>query len=144
MKVNGRYRIEASRDRLWDAIMDPDVVGQCIPGVQRIIAVSPDNYELDINVKVGVFSGSFNGTLEVLDKDAPVSYRMVVRGAGPMTSMSGEAAVSLEPDDDATLLTFDGDVRVAGALARVGQRFMSSAAKSQFDTFFQRLRDKLA
>ena len=144
MKVNGRYRIEVPRDRLWDALMDPDVVGQCIPGVQRITAVSPDNYELDINVKVGVFSGSFSGTLEVLDKDAPVSYRMAVRGTGPMTSMSGEAAVSLEPDDDATLLTFDGDVRVTGALARVGQRFMSSAAKSQFDTFFQRLRDKLA
>ena len=144
MRVNGTYRIEVPRDRLWEALMDPDVVGQCIPGVQKFTTVSPDNYEMDINVKVGVFSGSFNGTLEVLDKDAPISYRMAVRGAGPMTNVSGEAAVSLEPDDDATLLTFDGDVRVTGALARVGQRFMSSAAKSQFDAFFQRLRDNLA
>lgn len=144
MKMNGTYRIAVPRDRLWDALMDPGVVGQCIPGIQRFTTVSPDSYEIDINVKVGVFSGSFSGTLEVLDKDAPVSYRMAVRGAGPMTNMSGEAAVSLEPDDDATLLTFEGDVKVTGALARVGQRFMSSAAKSQFDAFFQCLREKLA
>ena len=140
MKVNGTYRFDAPQQQLWDALLDPAVVSECIPGIQKFTAVSPDNYEIEIGVKVGVFSGSFNGTLEISDREYNSSYRIKVQGAGPMTNLTGEALVSLAPEDEATAVTFDGDVRVTGALARVGQRFMSSAAKSQFDRFFERLR----
>ena len=143
MKINGTYRFDATPERVWDALLDPDVVSECIPGVQKFTAVSPDNYEIEVGVKVGVFSGSFNGTLEISDKDALSSYRMRVKGAGPMTNLTGEAVVSLTPEGDSTSVTFDGDVTITGALVRVGQRFMSSAAQSQFDRFFERLREKV-
>ena len=143
MKVNGTYKFDATPERVWDALLDPDVVGDCIPGVEKFTTVSPDNYEVEIGVKVGVFSGAFNGTMEISDKDPLSSYRMKVTGAGPMTNLTGEATVSLTPDGDATSVTFDGDVTVTGGLARVGQRFMSSAAKSQFDRFFERMREKV-
>ena len=143
MKVNGTHRFDATRERVWDALLDPAVVSECIPGVQKFTAVSPDNYEIEIGVKVGGFSGSFKGAMEISEKDAPSSYRMRVMGAGPMTNLTGDAVVSLTADGDATSVTFDGDVTVTGALVRVGQRFMSSAAKSQFDRFFERLREKV-
>lgn len=141
--MSGTYRFDAPRERVWDALLDPAVVSDCIPGVQKFTAVSPDNYEMEIGVKVGMFSGSFTGTMAISEKDAPASYKMVVQGAGPMTNLTGEAVISLAAEDDATTLAFDGDVRVTGALARVGQRFMSSAAKSQSDRFFERLRAKV-
>ena len=143
MKLNGTYKFDATQERLWDALLDPDVVSECIPGVQKFDTVSPDSYEIEIGVKVGVFSGSFNGTLEISDREPLSSYRMRITGASPMTNLTGEALVSLIAEDDATTLSFDGDVRVTGALARVGQRFMSSAAKSQFDRFFERLGEKV-
>ena len=143
MKVNGTYRFEAGQERVWEALLDPDVVRECIPGVEKFTTVAPDSYEIEIGVKVGVFSGSFNGTMQISDRDPLSSYRMKVTGAGPMTNLAGEATVSLTPDGDATSVTFDGDVSVTGALARVGQRLMSSAAKSQFDRFFERLQEKV-
>ena len=143
MKVNGTYRFNADRERVWQALLDPDVVSECIPGVQKFTTVSPDNYEIEIGVKVGVFSGSFNGKMAISERDAPSSYRMAVSGAGPMTNLTGEAVVSLTAEDGATSVTFNGDVSVTGALARVGQRFMSSAAKSQFDRFFERMRERV-
>ena len=60
-----------------------------------------------------------------------------------MTDLTGDAVVSLTAEGDATAVTFDGDVTVTGALVRVGQRFMSSAAKSQFDRFFECLRERV-
>ena len=143
MKLSGTYKFDAPRERVWDALLDPAVVSDCIPGVQKFTTVSPDNHEIEIGVKVGMFSGSFTGTMAISEKDAPVSHKMIVQGAGPMTSLTGEAVISLTAEDDATTLSFDGDVRVTGALARVGQRFMSSAAKSQFDRFFECLRAKV-
>ena len=143
MKVNGTYKFNADPQRVWDALLDPNVVSDCIPGVQKITTVAPDSYEIEIGVKVGVFSGAFDGTMEITDKEHLSSYRMKVTGAGPMTNLVGEALVSLSPDGGGTSVTFDGDVTVTGTLARVGQRFMSSAAKSQFDRFFERLQEKV-
>ena len=143
MKMRGTYKFDAPRERVWDVLLDPAVVSECIPGVQKFTTVSPDNYEIAISAKVGMFSGSFTGTMAISEKDAPASYKMVVQGAGPMTNVTGEAAISLTAEGDATMLAFDGDVRVTGALARAGQRFMSSAAKSQFDRFFECLRAKV-
>lgn len=143
MKMNGTYKFDAPRERVWDALLDPAVVSGCIQGVQKFSTVSPDNYEIEVGVRVGMFSGSFTGTMAISEKDAPASYKMVVQGAGPMTNVTGEAVISLTAEGEATTLAFDGDVRVTGALARVGQRFMSSAAKSQFDRFFGCLREKV-
>ncbi len=143
MKLNGSYQFPIERDKLWAALMDPEVIGACIPGVQSFSAVAPDTYAFEVGFKVGIVSGAYKGTLEVRDVDAPNAYRMLVQGAGVRTDMKGEGNVALTPDGDAsTTLTFDGDVNVTGILARVGQRMMGTVAKQQIDRLFQCLSAK--
>ena len=143
MKLNGSYQFPIERDRLWAALMDPEVVGACIPGVQNFAAAGPDTYAFEVGFRVGIVSGAYKGTLEIRDVDAPNAYRMVVRGSGVRTDMTGEGNVALAPDgDDATTLTFDGEVNVTGILARVGQRMMLTVAKQQIDRLFQCLSAK--
>ncbi len=137
MKLNGNYRFDITRELLWDALLDPAVVGKCIPGIRNFTTLSPDRYEIEIALQVGIFSGAYKGTLEVVEKAAPASYRVLIQGAGGRTNLKGEGVVALKAEDGATTLTFDGDVQVTGALGRVGQRFMTSVAKAQFDRFFQ-------
>ena len=137
MKLDGSYRFPIERDRLWAALMDPEVIGACIPGVQSFSAVGPDTYAFEVGFRVGIVSGAYKGTLEVRDVDAPNAYRMVVQGAGVRTDMKGEGNVALAPDGDGTTLTFNGDVNVTGILARVGQRMMLTVAKQQIDRLFQ-------
>ena len=142
MKLNGTYRFDIPRERLWDALLDPAVVSECVPGVRTFTTLAPDRYEVEVAVRVGIVSGAYKATLEVVEKTAPASYRMVVQGAGARTNLRGEGVVVLAEEDGATTLTFDGDVQVTGALGRVGQRFMTSVAKTQFDRFFQCLRSE--
>ena len=143
MKLNGSYQFPVERDRLWAALMDPDVVGACIPGVQSFAATGPDAYAFEVGFRVGIVSGAYKGTLELRDIDAPNAYRMVVQGSGARTDMKGEGTVALaESDDGGTTLTFDGDVAVTGILARVGQRMMGTVAKQQIDRLFQCLSAK--
>ena len=137
MKINGSYRFPVARDRLWAALMDPEVIGACIPGVQSFSAVAPDTYAFAVGFRVGIVSGAYTGTLELRDVDAPNGYRMVVQGAGVRTDMTGVGYVALAPDGDATTLTLAGDVNVTGILARVGQRMMLTVAKQQIDRLFQ-------
>ena len=143
MKLNGNYRFDVPRERLWDALMDSGVVSQCVPGVHSFTAVGPDRYEIEIALKVGVVLDTYKGTLELADKDAPVSYRMIVQGSGPRTNMKGEGSITLESlEDGATTLTFDGVVQVTGVLARVGQRLMTTVARGRINRFFECLISK--
>ena len=143
MKLNGSYQFPIDSDRLWAALMDPETVGACIPGVQSFAAVGPDTYAFEVGFRVGIVSGAYKGTLEVRDVDAPNSYHMIVQGTGVRTDMRGEGTVALIPGGEgSTTLTFDGEVNVTGILARVGQRMMGAVAKQQIDRLFQCLRAK--
>ena len=143
MKLNGSYTFPIERDKLWAALMDPEIIGACVPGVQSFSAVAPDTYAFEVGFRVGIVSGAYKGTLEVRDIEAPNAYRMVVQGAGVRTDMRGEGNVALSSDDPTTTtLTFDGDVNVTGILARVGQRMMGTVAKQQIDRLFQCLSAK--
>ena len=144
MKLNGTYRFDIPRERLWDALLDPAVVSECVPGIRTFTTLAPDRYEIEVAVRVGIVSGAYKATLEVVEKTAPASYRMVVKGAGARTNLRGEGVVVLAEEDGATTLTFDGDAQVTGVLARAGQRLMSSIAKAQIDRFFQCLSSKAA
>ena len=144
MKLNGTYRFDIPRERLWDALLDPAVVSECVPGVRTFTTLAPDRYEVEVAVRVGIVSGSYKATLEVVEKTAPASYRMVVKGAGARTNLRGEGVVVLAEEDGVTTLTFDGDAQVTGVLARAGQRLMSSVAKTQIDRYFQCLSSKAA
>ena len=100
MKLNGSYTFPIERDKLWAALMDPEIIGACVPGVQSFAAVAPDTYAFEVGFRVGIVSGAYKGTLEVRDIDAPNAYRhMVVQGAGVRTDMRGEGNVALSSDD---------------------------------------------
>ena len=145
MKLNGNYRFNSPQQRLWDALMDPEIVGQCIPGVHSVKPLAPDRYEVEIALKVGVVLDTYKGTLELADKAPPESYRMIVQGSGPRTNLKGEGSIKLAPSEEGvTTLSFDGDVQVTGVLARVGQRLMTTVANRGINRFFECLHSKTA
>ena len=143
MKLSGAYRFNVPRNKLWEALFDPAVVSECVPGLRNFTRQTPARYAVELSLRVGIVSGTYKGTVEIVEQTAPASCRVVIQGAGVRTNLKGEGTVALTEEDGATTLDFEGDVQVTGTLARVGQRFMSSVARTQFDQFFQCLRSKL-
>ena len=143
MKLSGAYRFNVPREQLWEALFDPAVVGECVPGLKGFTQQTPDRYDVELSMRVGIVSGTYKGTVEVIESSPPDSCRVAIRGTGVRTDLKGEGSVALTEEDGATALAFEGDVQVTGTLARVGQRFMSSVAQTQFDKFFQCLRAKM-
>lgn len=143
MKLKGSYQFSAQPERVWEALLDPDLVKECIPGVKTFTPISPDNYRVEVSLRVGIVSANYRGTLEIVDKAPPRSYRMIVRGSGVRTNLSAEGEVALESVDGGTTLTFNGDVQVTGVLARAGQRLMTNVAQQQIGRFFKCLGSKI-
>jgi Carbon monoxide dehydrogenase subunit G (CoxG) len=68
------------------------------------------------------------------------SYGLVAEGKGRPGFVKGKAAIALAAEAAATTLTVTGEVQAGGAIARVGQRIIMSAARLMMDRFFKRLK----
>ena len=84
-------------------------------------------------------SAKFTGVINLLDVEAPRSYRLKFEGqGGPAGFGKGESKVVLEPTATGCLLTYTVEAQVGGKVAQLGQRLIDGAASKMADDFFKR------
>jgi carbon monoxide dehydrogenase subunit G len=138
MDMTGERRIPAPRTMVWDALNNPEILKECIPGCQSLVATSPQDFEATAAVKIGPISTRFNGKVHLSDIDPPNGYTISGEGQGGVAGFAkGGAQVHLaEEAAEATLLTYEVKAQVGGKMAQLGARMIDSTAKSMADTFF--------
>lgn len=139
MKIEGTHEIRAERERVWRALIDPDVLRRCIPGCERLERTGEDAYAATLRTGVGSIKGVFQGNVRLEEVRAPEHYRIVVDGKGQPGFLKGAGGLDLEEKEGATLVHYAGDVQVGGTLASVGQRMIQGAAKMMATQFFASL-----
>jgi carbon monoxide dehydrogenase subunit G len=137
MKVSGSHVVHASREAVWDALQDPQVLVQTIPGCHELRAVGDDAYEARVHAGIASITGTYDGRVELSDHDPPNSYRLRATGSGGPGTIEATALVSLEETDDGVAVSYDADAVVGGAIAGVGQRVVSGVAKRNAAAFFE-------
>ena len=61
MEMNGSQRIEASREQVYAALNDVDILRQCIPGCESIEKTSDTDMNAKVTLRVGPVKASFTG-----------------------------------------------------------------------------------
>lgn len=130
MKIQGEHTLEAPRQTVWDAVMDPAVIRSIMPGCEDLQQVEDHRFEGVLKIKVGPVQGQFKGSVELSELDPPQSYKLQLKGKGPAGFVDGEGTMRLaESGPAATTLAYDIDAKVGGRIASVGQRLLDSSAK---------------
>lgn len=137
MELTGDYTFAAPRDRVWQFLLDPDTLRQCLPGCEKLEEIAPDEYEATMKIGVAAIRGTYQGRVKISDKQEPDSYRMLVEGKGPAGQVSGDGLLELFEEDGQTRVHYAGTANVRGTLARVGARVMQPAAKMVVGQFFE-------
>lgn len=139
MDFSGEYRIPASRQKVWDALNDPAVLQQCIPGCETLEKVSDTELKATVRMKVGPVSARFGGKVTLSDMDPPNGYRISGEGQGGAAGFAkGGAVVKLSDADGATVLNYKADAQVGGKIAQIGARLIDGTAKKLADEFFSK------
>lgn len=129
MHIEGTYEFESDRQLVWDTLQDTEVLGSIIPGSSGLEEIGDNKYYTALSVKVGPVNGKFEANIELADVNEPDSYKLLIDGKGPAGHVTGEGVISLEQNENLTIMHYAGDAKVGGKIAAVGQRLLDAAAK---------------
>ncbi|MCP4318443.1 MAG: carbon monoxide dehydrogenase subunit G [Hyphomicrobiales bacterium] len=137
MEMNGEERIAASRDVVWAALNDPEILRQCIPGCQSLEMTSDNEMSATVKLKVGPVSATFKGAVTLENINPPESYTISGEGKGGIAGFAkGGADVVLREDGADTILSYDVKAQVGGKIAQLGSRLIDSTSKKLAGQFF--------
>jgi len=131
VKIEGEYLFDGPREAVWEIVRDPDILATALPGTQSLEQISENEYQGEMQVRIGPVGGLFSGKVLISDEVPPESLIMTVEGKGKPGFVKGTGNVQLTTEEgEKTLMQYQGDMEVGGRLASVGQRMMDSVSKS--------------
>lgn len=144
MTFTATAEVPADRPRVFAALVDPDVLRQCIPGCEELVALGDDTYQATLKIGVAGLKGSYGGRAEVRDQHPPDTFTIRFEGKGGPGFVKGTAAMRLTGDAGVTHVSATADVQVGGLIAAVGSRLIEATAKKLAADFFRQLADVVA
>jgi carbon monoxide dehydrogenase subunit G len=137
MQMSDSQRIPASKQKVWAALNNPDILKQCIPGCQSLEMATPNEMTATVVLRVGPVKATFGGKVTLSDLDPPNSYRISGGSGGIAGFAKGGATVKLSSESpDVTVLFYEVDAQIGGKLAQLGGRLIDSTAKKLASEFF--------
>ena len=143
MQFEGSHTFNAPRQVLWDLLNDPEVLVRTTPGVKSLEQTGPDTYQAVLQIKMGPINSAFNGPLQVVDKNEPESYRLLIDVDGKIGQIKAEGSVRLSGEGDETIINVQSSSQLTGRLASMGQRLLSGVARMFTNQFFKALESEL-
>jgi len=144
MDMTGEYRISAPREKVWEALNNPEVLKICIPGCEELNKDSDTELSAKVHTKVGPVSAKFTGKVTLSDINPPESYKITGEGQGGVAGFAkGGAEVKLEASGNETILSYTATAQVGGKLAQIGSRLIDSTAKKMAGQFFGKFAEEV-
>lgn len=139
MQMSDTREIKAAPGDVWAAILNPEVLKECIPGCTEVTGNRDEGFEATVTQKVGPVKATFKGAVTLSDITEGEAVTISGEGkGGPAGFAKGGAVVRLEPIPEGTRLSYEVEANVGGKLAQLGSRIIDGFAKKMADEFFNR------
>jgi len=144
MKLSGDHVVPASRETVYDAMLDPETLKSTLPGCEKLEETGPNEYLASMVIGVAMIKGKYDGKVKITDENRPESFSMHIEAKGPQGQLSGVGNIRFEAlGQNETKVIYDGDATVRGMLARIGSRVVQPAANMIVGKFFSELSGKV-
>ena len=147
MEIEKTLTLAAPAARVWELLLDPQVMAACVPGMQSVEVISPTEYRALMQVKIAFVSAKFRLKTTIVEQRAPHYLR--AEGTGEDASVASalkqqsEMFLSEQPDGG-TELKIKVKVDVLGRLGSFGLSVMKTKADRMWEEFGENLGRQLA
>jgi carbon monoxide dehydrogenase subunit G len=131
VKLREEFEVSQPVTDVWAFLDRPEAVAGCVPGVEQLSVLTPDDIDVRIKQSVGPMNATFAANVRITERDSErrMAFTAVgksVRGAAG--NVRAEVVVGLRPSTAGTVVDVEGDVALAGALGSVGQKVVAKQA----------------
>ena len=145
MELKGKHKVEASRAKLWNMLMDTETLSRIVPGISKLDKTGENTYKSILEIKMGPISTTFTGDAQMEDIMELKKFTLKMQQSNKMGNANSTMKVELVPVGDAeTVIIFDGELKITGLLATMGQKILGSVANLLTKQFFANLDHELA
>ena len=140
--------VAAPLERTWSFFLDVPAVAACMPGVERIEAIGPNEYSGAVRLKVGPLGFRLTGRLtrETVDEaEHTAGLAVTAEDRALASAVSAKLRLALTPGNGEreTRVTLHTDASVLGKLGQFGQGAIRLAADGVMKQFAARVRERL-
>lgn len=144
MQLAGKYLLHAAPPKVWATLMNKDSLANIVPGISRLEQTGDHTFKSILDIKLGPVSGSFTGNLQLDELQEPNAFTLKAQQNSKIGNASALIKIILTAVGDSdTEIAFDGDVKMSGMLASLGQRVMGGVSNTLTKQFFSNLEKEL-
>lgn len=145
MLLKGDVTIHAPRKKVWDFLTDPNQIGQCVPGVEKIETIEDlKRYHGVVSVGLGSVKARFSGEVEILELDEPNRAKLKAHGTATGSAADAVSEMMLsDAPDNSTLVNWTADINVSGQLTSLVSRLMIPVSQKLASAFYDEIRKRI-
>ena len=144
MKLVGSYKLNIKKEIVWNALNNPEILKQCIPGCDSFEKENDSTFNASATNQIGPMNATFSGAVKLSNIKKNVSYTLSGEGQSSVGFANGSADIKLSEENGVTTLNYEVSVNVGGKIAQLGSRLIDGVAKKMSDYFFGRFADLVA
>src|ERR671937_957051 len=98
MKLKTPSLVPADRDRVFAALVDPEVLRRAIPGCESLTPAGDDTYEATLKIGVAGLKGTYSGKAAIREQRPPDALTLSFEGKGSPGFVRGSSRITLTPE----------------------------------------------
>jgi carbon monoxide dehydrogenase subunit G len=142
MQFENHFDVDVPIDQVWDALLDVERVAPAVPGARVLERTSDEAYKVAIKVRVGPMSMTYNGEVEITERDE-AAHRAVMKARAKESRGQGTAnadvTMVLTGENGRTSATVTTDVELSGKVATMGQGVLKDVSGRLVTSFAENL-----
>ncbi|MBT2669016.1 carbon monoxide dehydrogenase subunit G [Bacillus sp. ISL-4] len=142
MELKGKTEFKQPVDVIWNALHNPEVLKEVIPGCQKLELIGENEYEVVMKLGVAAVKGEYVGKVKLEDIEKDRYYVFNAEGSGSPGHVKAKMDCKLNPTEKGCVLDWDCNAEVGGMIASVGSRVLVGIAKFMAGKFFKDIEKK--
>jgi len=146
-KITERFEVQAPVERVWNYLIDPASVVQCLPGAELLETQDERNFLGAIKVKVGPLSMSYKGKASFTEVNEETH---TVRMVGDAREVGGSGSTKVTMVSTVTALagggaevSVDAEINLVGRIVQFGRGMIEEVSRQMFRQFATCMKSRL-
>ena len=139
MKLSGTHKFSATGTQVYNAILNPEVLKNSIPGCQSVEVLDASHLKANITTQLPGLHGPYGIVINIVRAQAPNFLELHAERTGRGGSIKAVSQIQIADEPGGALLSYDANADLEGPVAIANNPLGQGVTKNALGSFFKNL-----